>query len=205
MASLLSADTLAARYLGELRPTDADSMAVLGEALETVESLVATYLGYPGVNPSLASATYTLRLSRLTSTRVTLPLAPVSSITSVAQSDSFDFLAAYSAISASNYELVPLKNGAYIDLKNGYTWLSGSRVIQVICVGGYADEAAMPRVLADAIYRTAADWYARRSSRTTQSSSGSGSSVSYAPLSELPVDVQTMLARWVLLGTWGVS
>lgn len=204
MAAILSSTTLQERYVPSVNSGDTATMDVLEGLLEAAESAWALHLRYPGATPTLAQSTYTLRLRRQSATRVVIPVGPVSSVTSVAQSDVADFTGS-AVVSSSDYELSQLRNGATIDLINGLTWLKGERVIKVVCVAGYADEAAMPLALADAIYRTAADWYVRREAAHMTSISEQGRSASYSAPADIPAHLRARAASFVCLSAWGVS
>ena len=207
---LLTYATLLTDYLPDVAETDTDAEAVLGRALNRVESLIATELRYPGAAPAWASTSYTLRLCALRSQRdiLVLPVAPVTAIASVYQDENMEF-GAETAVLSADYEREDLRHGALLHLLPDATsiasWSTTPRAVKVSCTAGYANEAAIPKALADAAYRTVADWWTGRRTRTVSSESAGGASQTFRDLVTLPADVRLMLAPWRLLGSLGAS
>lgn len=206
---ILSASTLATDYLSGVSSSDAGTLAVLGRALARAEDRAAAYLGYPGAAPTLAQQTYTIRTQgrRSSPRRLPLRVAPVASITSVHQDEDHAF-AASTEVTSAQYELETLANGALLHLLPTSTvssWYTADRSVRVVCVAGYANEAAMPTRLPDALYRWVADWWMRRQIRHLRSQAVSGGVVNQgiADLEDMPPDIAQALAELKLLGTVG--
>ena len=209
--ALLAAATLVSDYLGNgIASSDATTLAVLGRALQRAEDLLARRIGFPGAAPTLASGSYTLRVeaSRNNTRRLLVPIAPIASFTTIHQDLDVSF-GSDTLIASTDYEAETLNNGTYLHLlPTGTTaaWYTEPRSIKVVCVAGYATEAAIHDDLADAIYRTVADWWVRRQNRHISSVSAHGTSQSYQELSgPIPKDVEQQLADWTFLGQMGVS
>lgn len=205
--ALLSATTLRTDYLPDVASSDANANAVLARALQRAEDLVSRYLGYPGTSPTWASTSYTLRLAarRSDTSRLLLPVAPVTAITSVYQDTTMAF-AASSLVDSGDYELESLRNGAYLRLLPDATvgsWSTAARVIKVTCTAGYANEAAVPDDLAHAVYGWVADWWMKRRVRHLETGSQGGASQSFAAGGQLPDDVREIADAYLLLGTFG--
>ncbi len=206
---LLSATTLRTDYLTGLNVSDSASVSMLERALARAEAAVAKYLGYPGPSPTWASTSYTLRLAarRFDSNRLTLPVAPVTAVTSVYQDNDLVF-GASTQVSSSDYELETLGNGAILHLlPSGSTgaWYTRERSIKVSLTAGYANEAAIPAGLADAVYRWVADWFLRRVNRHLGSLAQGQVNQAIRELEAIPPDVEGLLAQWRMMGTVGVS
>ena len=208
--SMLSTSTLLSDYLTGVASDDTASVTTLGRALTRVESLTANELGYPGVNPTLASTSYVQRIQGLSSSpkALLIPLAPVTALASVYQ-DLDQVFGTDTLIASSDYELEVFANGAYLHLLprgNTSRWLTAERSIKVSCTAGYADEAAMPAALADALYRWVASWWLRRTSRHLTSQAQGQVTQGLAKLDACPPDVEEILVNFRLLGgCWGVS
>lgn len=206
---LLSATTLRTDYLTGIAASDSTSVDVLGRALARAEAAVAKYLGYPGTSPTWESTSYVLRLAarNLDRQQLTLPVAPVTAIASVYQDLDLAF-GASTAVSSSDYEQESRDNGAVLHLlPNGTTsaWYTKARSIKVTLTAGYANEAAIPKSLADAVYRWVADWWLRRVNRHLGSMAQGQVNQSLRNLEAIPPDVEALLAPWRLLGVLGVS
>lgn len=205
---LLTYATLRTDYLPDIASGDTGASTVLGRALDRAEALVSQRLGYPGASPTWASTSYTLRLtgSRVDTQRLLLPVAPVTAITSVHQDLDLGFGAAFE-VASTQYELEALRNGAYLNILPTATtiarWYVQNRAIKVVCTAGYANEAAIPKDLAHAVYEWVADWWLGRRARGLESSSQAGTSQQRAPLAAIPQDVQDLLAPYVLLSAAG--
>lgn len=204
---MLSASTLASDYLAGVAASDSTTLAVLGRALVRVESLVAVHLGYPGTSPTLASTSYTLRLKGLRQQpkRLLLTVGPVTAIASVHQ-DADQAFGASSIVSSSEYETEDHPGGSYLILLPTASvgkWLPVDRSIKVTCTAGYANEAAMPPALSDAIYRIVADWWLRRANRHLGSISAGRQNQSILDLKDASPDAMAVLAQFRLLGDVG--
>lgn len=208
---LLSTDTLRTDYLPGVSSGDTETIAVLGRALSRAEAAVARYLGYPGHVPTLASQSYTLRLAarEYDAEVLTVPVVPVTAIASVHQ-DLLRVFGADSAVSASDYEQENLRNGTLLRLLpsgNFSRWYTRERTIKVVCTAGYANEAAAPPELADAIYRWVADWYLRREIRHLRSVAASAGAINQgiADMEAIPPDIEQLISPYMLLGSVGAT
>lgn len=212
--ALLTYATLRTDYLPDIASGDTGATAVLGRALDRAEALVSQHLGYPGTSPTWASTSYTLRLTgpRVATQRLLLPVAPVTAITSVHQDLDLAFGAA-TEVASTQYELEALRNGAYLNILPTATtiarWYTQSRAIRVVCTAGYANEAAIPKDLAHAVYGWVADWWMKRRVRSFDNVSQSGSSqgvdkgIGITPLGAIPDDVREILSAYLLLSAAG--
>lgn len=208
--ALLSTTTLRTDYLPDVQASDSDALAVLGRALDRAETAVARYLGYPGQTPSLGSAAYTFRLSGLEidPQRLVVPIVPVTAITSVHQ-DLQRAFASDTEVSASDYEQVDALGATYLDLlptaTSAAAWYTGHRTIRVICTAGYANEAAIPDDIADAIYRMVASWFLRIRNREKTSSGAGNQTYSLRELAHIPPDAAAILDAYTLSGKLGAA
>jgi hypothetical protein len=207
--ALLSTTTLIDDYLPGVSTSDTAAVATLGRALDRVEGMVAAFLGYPGATPTLASTSYTLRLAGVSvePTRLLIPAYPVTAISSVYQDEELTF-AASTLVDSGDYEQVNVRGATYLDLlPTGDTgsWLTGRRSVKVTCTAGYANEAAMPKALADLIYQAVADWYKARAYRVQTNRSEGGVSVGLVAPKDLSDELKEALAPWVILGTVGAT
>jgi len=208
MGVLLSS-TLASDYLAGVASTDTATTAILARALVRAESQVAVHLGYPGLSATLESTSYTLRLrgSRIEPKRLLIPVAPVTAVASVYQDLDLAF-GSGTLINSGDYEREDLRCGSYLNLLptgQTSTWFTAERSIKVTCTAGYADEAAMPTVLADAIYRIVADWWLRRTNRHLGSISAGGQNQSVLDLKDANPDALAILEKFRILGSVGIS
>jgi len=206
--ALLSSTTLRTDYLPEVQAADTASMTTLAAALARAEATIAEHLGYPGASPTWESTSYTLRLRAVVGDRLILPVAPVTAIASVYQDESMVF-GADTAVSPADYEREDLKGGAILHLlpeaTSVATWSDKHRAVKVTCTAGYANEAAIPKGLAHAVYGWVADWWLRRRVRHLENTSQGGTSQTFAALAKLPADVAAQVAPWMLLGRLGAS
>lgn len=183
-------------------------MTLLGVYLATAEQETALYLGYTGTSPTWESASYTLRLEAGGDTaKLYLPVNPVTAIASIYQDNLLQF-GAGSDVASTDYEQQDTTHGPILHLlPSGLTaaWLTRTRAVKVTCTAGYANEAAVPRALADAVYRWASDAWNRRRVRTVDNASQGGTSLTFKALGPPPADVATVLDEYVLWSRLGVA
>jgi hypothetical protein len=207
--ALLSTTTLRTDYLPGVASGDSDNIAILGRALARVEILIARYLGYPGASPTWESSSYTLRVAGTTQQPriLALGLAPITAIASIYQDLNLVFDSS-TLVASSDYEQENLANGArlyLLPLGTTPSWYTQVRSIKVTCTAGYANEAAVPKPLADACYRWVADWWLRRTNRHLGSIAQGQVNQGLRELEAIPGDIEALLASWRLLGTVGVT
>lgn len=206
---LLSVSTLRSDYLDGVADTSEKVTSILGRALQRAEDYAAVFLGYPGEVPTLASQSYTLRLQALRNTdrELWVPLAPITTLTSIHQDERLLF-GASSLVPSADYELVSLRQGTKIRLlPEGSTasWSATEASIQLVATAGYANEAALPTPLADALYQHVANWWLRRANRHLQFTRQTNAGQTYTSLPELEAHIKGLLAPYALLGNLGVS
>ena len=207
--SLLSTTTLKVDYLTGLSASDSVTEATLGREVTRAEAVAARELGYPGTVPTLASGSYVLRLaaSRLSTDRLALPVAPVTAIASVYQ-DTDQVFGASTEVVSTDYERVDYPTGSLLILlpsSVASSWYTGEREIKATVTAGYANEAAIPADLADAIYLLAASRWTRRNTREILNKSADSQSESFRDFAAIPKEVADIFARYALMGTVGAS
>lgn len=212
MAALLSATTFRTQYLPGVSAADSDSVTRITAILARAEERVVAFLGYPLQSGATVAAwstgAYVLRLGFRTPvrTRLALPVHPVTAIASVYQ-DTDKAFGATTLIASGDYEQENLPNGAYLHLlPTGSTgaWYTGDREIKVSCTAGYANEAAIPLVLADAVYRLAQHRYQRAQTGHLDSTSKNGQSESFSEDEDIPARIQNTLSSYRMIGMVGV-
>lgn len=210
MSALLSVTTFREQYLLGVASGDATSITRLTAFLARAEERVVEYLGYPlqsgATIAAWSSGTYVLRLggSAVRGRRLTVPVFPVTTVTSIYQ-DSLQIFTT-TLVAPTDYETETLKNGAYIRLFPSSvtgSWLTGEREIKVTVTAGYANEAAIPTILADATYRLAQHRVARNLTSHLESKSAGGGSEQYSPDEEIPAPIRETLAAYRMIGSVG--
>lgn len=206
--ALLSSTTLRTRHVPDVQSADTTAVAQLDALLAAAERAAAAYLGYPGAAPSWGSTTYTLRIeAQGDAGKLYLPVAPVTAIASIYQDTLMQF-GASTAVASTEYEQEDTRHGPILHLLPTGTvgaWSTVRRAIKVTCTAGYANEAAIPLDLADAVYRWAADTWNRRRTRALKSSSQGGVSQTFTDLGPPPGDVEAVLAEYLLWPRLGVA
>lgn len=221
--ALLSVSTLRTRHLPEVLDTDSNATSVLTALLAAAEDLAAAEIGYPAapsaaggalVAATWASRAYVFHLAGSSDgERLVLPVAPVTAISSVVLSEDADWFDDGSlppdaeVVASTDYRKELLKNGCRLWVRASGdlgAWSSAPQSVRVICTAGYANEAALPPGVADAVYRWCADLYQQRRVRVEESVSQNGTSQTLRALG-IPADVKATLLPYTLLGRLGAS
>jgi hypothetical protein len=214
---LLAVATLLSRHLPDVDATDTVSSTAAAAILAGLEQTAARWLGFP-VAPSAAggaavgstweSRAYVLFPRSRDGERLIVPLAPITTITSVYSSASADWPEDGSvasdavAVTSSDYTRDVAASCVILQRRASSSagiWLRGARQTRVVCTAGYTNEAALPLGVADALYLAAADQFNARRTRIFATSSQGGGSQSYRDLAALPPDVMSVLAPYRLV------
>lgn len=221
--ALLSVSTLRTRHLPDVLASDSTATTVLTALLAAAEEMAAVWLGYPAapsaaggalVNATWDSRAYALFLQGTADgQRLVVPLAPLTAVTSVYLSEDADWPNDGSLpsnaeeIASTDYRIEHLRNGCRFHVRASGDlgrWPLGPQAVRIVCTAGYANEAALPLGVADAVYRWCADVYTRRRVRLEESVSQGGASQTLRELG-MPKDVADALLPYQLLGQLGAA
>ena len=190
--------------------TGTQKNAQILQLAERADGLLAGWLGYPsasvGVAPTLLSQTYTLYLKGPGGRRLIVPVAPLTTVTTIENDSEEEFDGVSELVASSDYDVRDLDdsgNHGVVLLKHDAaegSWLATDRrVIKIVCVAGYT---VIPHPLRHALIIITAHLYKQQATlgRVTVPSPQGGSVV---PKPEsVPSEAWTYAAPYRLWDRW---
>lgn len=191
--ALLTAAQARALYLPSLTSaTDTD----IDTAIARAEVVLASWLGWPaptdGGAPSLAAATHTLYLTGDDDRRLTLPIFPVASVTSI-HDDPLWSWGSSTEVASSLWTARKSDGTIYLNPTATHAWSADEGAIRVICSAGFS--SAHMDVL-DALGRQVAHSWRLRDTPDQISRSAGGGSTSYRDDPQVCREARSVLSRY---------
>lgn len=192
--------TTEARYRIPTLSSSAED-TLLGVLIAEAGRAFARWCGYPGLSPTMESASYTLYVDGPGGRDLYLPVQPVTAVSSIYDDSTLDFTSSNYLVSSSDYTLVTQQDGhAIVRLKSTSSWgiwRDGKGNIKAAVTAGFSTiPEDLKRLCAMAVRHA----YDQRTTQGKRHTSSGGSSTGFDDAHYLPDEVREGLWQFRLPG-----